>query len=247
MPDSTPTPPDNTPDEHSQPPGFFNQAQLNDIKLGEDLQTLAAEDRHTANLEKRGFTPANNTILGTLTAEARRQTTATATGQARSAKKASTLNAKGPERRLLAALHEIQAAARQKQRLLEADGDPATHFDTAPYLIGKRLNANRTLLLQNSDTLIALAKADNLPGLSAPEIDLVENHLAEYRGAKDLQTDTKEESGNERVTRDALVKRINALRTALQHAADRAYPYTDEASAPARAAFHLPPDRTFVG
>ncbi|MEO5716565.1 MAG: hypothetical protein ABIT37_24010 [Luteolibacter sp.] len=245
MSDTIPTPPENTPDDHSQPPGFFNQAQLNDIKLGEDLQTLATEARHTANLEKRGFTPANNTILGTLTAEARRQTTVT--GQARSAKKASTLNAKGPERTLLAALHEIQAAARQKQRLLEADGDPATNFDTTPYLIGKRLNANRTLLLQNSDTLIALAKTDNLPGLGDPEILLIENHLSTYRGAKDLQIDTKEESGNERVTRDALIKRINALRTALQHSADRAYPYTDEASAPARAAFKLPPDRTFVG
>lgn len=245
MPDNTPTPGGNTPDDDTQPPGFFNQAQLNDIKLGEDLHTLADEDRHAPNLEKRGFTPALNTTLGTLTAGARRQTTVT--GQARSAKKASTLNAKGPERRLLAALHEIQAAARQKQRLLEADGDPATNFDTTPYLIGKRLNANRTLLLQNSNTLIALAKADALPGLGAPEILSVENHLSAYRGAKDDQTDSQEESSTERVTRDALVKRINALRSALQHAADRAYPYTAETSAPARSAFQLPPDRPFIG
>jgi hypothetical protein len=33
----------------------------------------------------------------------------------------------------------------------------------------------------------------------------------------------QEESSNERATRDALVKRINALRSALQDAADRTF------------------------
>lgn len=158
-----------------------------------------------------------------------------------------TLNATGKQKLLLTGLHGIQGAAKQMQRLLEADGDTSTHFDTTPYLIGQRLNPNKATLLQNADTLIALAEAAALPGLDTSELDLIKIHLGDDRDARDGQGGANEIAGTERMERDGLIKRINGLRIALQHAADRAYPYTDDTNDAARTAFHLPLDRTFNG
>jgi hypothetical protein len=235
------TPPEAAP----QPPGYFNQAQLNDLKEGEELAAVAANVRHAANLAKKGFTEERTASLVTVCKLARKKTTAT--GQAGSGRRVATLNATGKQKILLTDLHGIQGAAKQMKRLLEADGDPATNFDTTLYLIGQRLNPNRATLLQNADTLIALATGAGLPGIDAAELELIQEHLESYRNARDEQGNVNEIASGERAERDGLIKQINALRIALQLAADRAYPYSDDANDAARVAFHLPEDRTFNG
>ena len=50
-----------------------------------------------------------------------------------------------------------------------------------------------------------------------------------------------------RIARDNLVRKINARRMAIQHAADALWPYTDSDNTPTRRAFQLPPDRPFNG
>ena len=47
--------------------------------------------------------------------------------------------------------------------------------------------------------------------------------------------------------RDAMVREINDRRMEIQFAADGLWPYTDPASATARASFHLPRSRPFSG
>ena len=42
---------------------------------------------------------------------------------------------------LAAALQKIQSSAKQKHKMLDEDGDPATNFPTDGYLIGTRLDA----------------------------------------------------------------------------------------------------------
>jgi len=43
------------------------------------------------------------------------------------------------------------------------------------------------------------------------------------------------------------VRKINARRIAIQHAADALWPYTEEGNAPVRQLFKLPVDRPFNG
>ena len=242
------SPANSSPDPHTpheQPHGYFNQAQLEDIKTAEDLLGPAGSAAHAARLLKCGIAAEYVAGLAATVADARQKTTAT--GQARGTRRAASLNAKGPARALITVLQGIQSAAKQKQRMAEEDDDPTTNFSTDGYFIGKRLNPNRATLLQNADALLAHARNDALPGIDAAEITAIENAIAAYRGAKEDEAGKEEAAERERVERDALIKRINARRMAIQHAADRAYPYTDEANAPARRAFKLPTDRPFNG
>ena len=50
-----------------------------------------------------------------------------------------------------------------------------------------------------------------------------------------------------RIARDNLVRKINARRMAIQHAADALWPYTTETHRPTRRRFKLPVDRPFNG
>ena len=49
------------------------------------------------------------------------------------------------------------------------------------------------------------------------------------------------------IARDALVRKINARRIAIQHAADALWPYTDSDNGPVRKLVKLPVDRPFNG
>ncbi len=233
------------PNPHEQPHGFFNQAQLSDIYTAEDILATAANTAHAARLAACGIPEDYVAGLATAVRQAREKTTAT--GQARQVKLTATLNAKGPQRALITTLQGIQSAAKQKERMDEEDDDPATHFSADGYLSGQRLNPNRATLLQNADSLLTQAKTDALPGFDAAAAAAVQNAINAYRDSKEEQAGKEEVAENERVVRDAVVKKINSRRMAIQHAADRAYPYTDDANAPARRAFKLPTDRPFNG
>ncbi len=230
---------------HEQPPGYFNQAQLDDITSAEELLAVAGSDAHKARLGAEGFGDAERTLLRTATGQARTKTTET--GQAGDKKRAASLNAQGAQRDLIEMLHGIQSAAKQKKRLLDADEDAATTFSLEGYLIGTRLNPNKATLIQNAVALLAKATADALPGFDAARLGLVATAITDYKDSKDEQAGANEDAGGERIARDKIIKRINALCAAMQHAADRAYPYTVEENAPARTSFKLAVDRVFNG
>jgi hypothetical protein len=142
---------------------------------------------------------------------------------------------------LLTALQKIQSAAKQKHKMLDEDGDPATNFPTDGYLIGTRLNASRAVLLQSSDTLIARAKADSLPGFKTPEkIDAVGTLLAAYRGNSGDQQQSAKDKELARLDRDELLHVLNTRRSAIQHAADAVWPYSEETNRPVRKTCGLP-------
>ena len=128
--------------------------------------------------------------------------------------------------------------------MLAEDDDPATNFPLDGYLIGERLNISRADLLQNAAALIAKATADKLPGYDAPaDIKTVQTALDVYRGSETESDTADSDQVGDTTSRDKLMKTINTRRSAIQHAADGIWPYTDEANAGQRKAFELPPNR----
>jgi hypothetical protein len=239
-----PTPPVNPPDDHQpKPRGYFNQAQLDDLETAESV--LAAAQDHADDLAARQITA--DYIAGFATAIQQARAKTSATGQSTDKTGAAALNANGAERALIIALQGIQSAAKQKHRMLDEDDDPATNFSTDGYLIGERLNAKRSVLLQNADTLIAKANADNLPGYDAAGIKVVTDALQAYKDAGGDQQSADEDRGTDITLRDALIKKINTRRMAIQHAADALWPYTAKSTRPIRKALQLPQSRPFNG
>ena len=245
MPDTTPTPPP-VPAPKTQPRGYFNQAQIEDLGIAEAILPASRKDSHKAPLATRDIDAAFLTGLQDAIAQARQKMADT--GQANSGQQPASLNADDAERALLTVLQAIQAAAKQKRRMQEEDDNPATNFATDGYLIGQRLNPNRGGLLQNAATLQGNAATDALPGFKTPEsLKTIADAIAAYKAATATQQEAEEEAGQDRIARDKLIKKINSRRLAIQHAADALWPYTAEDHAPARRAFKLPPDRPFNG
>jgi hypothetical protein len=245
---SPPTTPANsaTPAPRTQPRGYFNQAQVTDIQTAEDLASVSTEPEVAGPLAGREITALYITGLTHLISDARAKMAST--GQAHSGHQPATLNADDAERALINRLHDIQAAAKQKHRMLSEDDNPATNFSTSGYLIGERLNANRAKLLQNADTLKLKAATDSLPGYKTPEaLAKIAADIAAYKSATATQNEREQLAEEDRIERDTLVKKLNARRTAIQHAADALWPYTTEANAPLRKRFKLQVDRPFNG
>ncbi|MFN0104801.1 MAG: hypothetical protein ACKV2U_22290, partial [Bryobacteraceae bacterium] len=119
-------------------PGYFTQAQLEDLALAEDVLAAAENTERAAALAVRQIDAAYVGGLATAIQQARAKTSDT--GQSGDETLNATLNASGSERTLLIALQGIQSAAKQKKRMLEEDEDAATTFSTDGYLIGQRLN-----------------------------------------------------------------------------------------------------------
>jgi isocitrate lyase len=244
--DTTPTPggattPPATPAPAENPtPGYFNQAQLEDITTAEDV-LAAITDERAPLLTKRRIDQAYRDGLALLIKQARNKISNTA--EAGSDSEDATMLTTGAARTLVVALQGIQSAAKQLKKMLAEDDDPATNFSTEGYLIGQRLNKNRATLLQNAEALIAKAGTDDLPGYDAAEIALVQTALQEYRDDKSSQQKAGELSEQELQTRDGLIRKINARRAAIQHAADALWTYTEKTNRPTRKAFKLPLSR----
>lgn len=132
--------------------------------------------------------------------------------------------------------------------MLAEDADAATSFSTEGYLIGQRLNPNRSTFLRNAATLLGKAQTADLPGYKNPEsLAAIERAISDHRNATATQQETDEDASADRIARDKLIKKINSRRLAIQHAADGIYPYTNDDFDPARKAFQFPLDRPFSG
>jgi hypothetical protein len=252
MPTEPITPPATTPATEpqtapeTQPAGYFNKTQVADIQDADDILAACDEPARKAALATRDIDDAY--IAGLNDAVGQARVKMAETGQANDGRQPSTINASGAERALLTVLHAVQAAAKQKRRMLDEDDDPTTNFTTEGYLIGQRLNKNRALLLQNAAAILLRAQTDALPGYGTPEcVKTVGDAIEAYKEATAGQAEAGRESEADRIQRDALIRKINARCMAIRHAADAIWPYTDEASRPVRKLFKLPLSRPFNG
>lgn len=221
MPEQPTTPPTtpSQPAPKTQPRGYFNQAQVEDIQVAEDIAIAAGDDAHQATLATKDITAEYVTGLQGFIAQARAKMAET--GQANSGQQPSSLNAEDAERALITVLQGIQSAAKQRHRMEQEDENPATNFQTDGYLIGQRLNPNRALLLQNADTLKGKAGTDQLPGFKPPEaIATIAAAIKAYKDATADKAEQEQDAAQDRIERDTLVRKINSRRMAI-HACRR--------------------------
>jgi hypothetical protein len=139
---------------------------------------------------------------------------------------------------------KIQRSAKQKFKMLAEDGDPSTNFSLDGYLIGARINTSRAILIQSATSLIARATEDDLPGFGTSEkINAIQLLLTAYKGSEEVQQEGGEAKGLARLSRDELIDTLNTRRSAIQHAADAIWPYTDVLTRPIRSSFQIPTAR----
>ncbi|MES2571427.1 MAG: hypothetical protein V4710_15410 [Verrucomicrobiota bacterium] len=87
-----------------------------------------------------------------------------------------------------------------------------------------------------------------MPGYKTSEsLAAIEAAIAGFKRATITQLEREQETAEDRILRDKLIKKINARRIAIQHAADALWPYTEADNAPIRRAFQLQLDRPFNG
>jgi hypothetical protein len=245
-PPPTSPPPVTPPDKPKRHRGLFNKAQLAEITASGDIAKKAADDPYKTKLADKGIDAAFVTAFADEVESARGFSENAAGGKGN--KKQALLNATGAEAKLVIALQAIQSAAKQRSRMdIIADPPPAQPVVLDNYLLGQRLNASRSLLLQNSRTLIDLAKADALPGYATDaQIKTIEDLRTAYDHSEEEQTDVNKETVDERTARDNSIARLIHMRLAIQHAIDGLYTYTDEQNHTVRTLFGLPLDRTLA-
>ena len=163
-----PTPPTPTP---THTPSVFHQAQLAALNEADKICVAAQKPAYAPALAVREITAAEVTqlVADILTC---RQTAAAAT-QSSTGKRVATDAMHTAETNLLTALHEVQAAARQKY----ARTNPTQMND---YMVGHRLNPNQATFKQSVQAIIKKLGSDTLPGITPAKVANLQTLLTAY-------------------------------------------------------------------
>ena len=134
---------------------------------------------------------------------------------------------------LLAAMQEVQKAAKQKYAR-------TNRIALDDYFVGRKLNGNRPNLLQTSQNLITKLGSDTLPGITTGKVTKLKNLRAAWIAARATQTDSASAAQSTRAELKTLLKSIEDRKVAIQLAADAEWPHTDPENAALRKEFGLP-------
>lgn len=136
---------------------------------------------------------------------------------------------------IVALLKDIQTAAKIKHRNTDKKR-------LKLYRIGSktRLDNSRPDLEANTKTILDLAEQDNLANVGPAKIATGRALLEQYKQKNVAQTGAQAEATTARLDVKTLRALLNSKRGDIQLAADRAWPYTNPASAPYRRKFQIP-------
>jgi len=231
-----PTPP--TPPTPTHTPSVFNQAQLSALSEADKICVAAQKPAYAPALAVREITAAEVTQLvdDILTC---RQTAAAAT-QSSTGKRVATDAMHAAETNLLTALHEVQAAARQKY----ARTNPTQMND---YMVGHNLNPNQATFKQSVQAIIKKLGTDTLPGITPAKVTNLQTLLTAYTTLAANPDSQQSDATTERRQRDAQISSITDRRLTIQFAADAEWPYTVDTNAGIRVEFYLPASQPFHG
>jgi hypothetical protein len=244
MPD-TPTPPA----EPTPPPGGtprrrrragqsqLNQTQARELSKAEQVALAARRADYKTRLAARDIaeTFVNQLLLDVT---ACRQTSASAMQDTHGREDATATEA-STRRKLLRALREIQAAAKQKYGATQ----PIRLQD---FGVGRDIDGNRVTLEQYSQGLLDLLATEELPGISPQKLsDLAAKRIA-WTATQSNQSDMQTSATTTRGDRDREVRSITTRRLTIQMAAEAEWPHHEPAHAGIRRAFQLPPRRPFT-
>lgn len=234
-PTPTPTPPDpKKPQSHS----VFNQAQLAALNEADKITVAAQKPAYAPPLAVREITAAYVTQLVADILACR--TTGATAAQSTTGKAVATGTEHTAEDNLMAAIHEIQAAARQKY----ARTNPAMMND---YLVGHRLNPNQATFKETVQAIITKLGSDTLPGITPAKVANLPVLLTAYSTAAANPGSQQSDATTRRRQRDAQVQSITDRRLTIQFAADAEWPFTNPANAGIRAELFLPLSQPFHG
>ncbi len=239
MAETTSTPvPDPILKKQRQPRGALNASQLGELNKGEQLCLKAQKEEYVTKLVARQITTA---FVLTLQADIKtcRDLSNTAVAKTTDLRLA-TREERELQKNLIAALQEIQTAARQKFRRAQPE-----RLDN--YFVGQTLDANRDGLEQYADGILAHAATDDLPGITPEKIAAMTTLRTQYVNIENTQTGEKSGAGNVRGDRDAQILSIKDRRIEIQLAAEAEWPSSNKANASIRAEFSLSPNRPFLG
>lgn len=150
-----------------------------------------------------------------------------------------TLEGERAKQTLLEDLRKMQSAGRQ----LHQHTNPPKLKD---YLIGENIVINRETLKTSAETIINKSNAERGPGIDTDFIVKTTNDLAAFEAKNASQLNESVTAQDMRVQREQKVASIVRRGQTLKTAADRAWPYSNPASAGARRKFHLPANRPYV-
>ena len=230
-----PTPPVPTPVHQNS---VFNQAQLAALNEADKICTAAQKPAYAALLAVREITAAEVTQLVADILTCRQ--TAAAASQSTTGKVVATGAEHLAETNLMTALHEVQAAARQKY----ARTNPAQMND---YLVGHRLNPNQATFKQSVQAIIKKLGSDTLPGITPAKAANLQTLLDAYTKATANPDSQQSDATTARRQRDAQVQSITDRRITIQFGADAEWPYTVDTNAGIRSEFFLPASQPFHG
>lgn len=223
-----------------RPRGYFNKEQLEDIDEADSVLTAARS--YTVEMADQGISAGYVDSFEAAITEAQARTANA--GLTKDQAITETAESLAAAKALEAGLRKIQSSAKQKFKMLAEDGDPSTNFPLDGYLIGARINASRAILIQSATSLITRAAVDGLPGFGTPEkINAIQTLLTAYKDTEGEQQESSEGKGLARLSRDELIDTLNTRRSAIQHAADAIWPYTEVLTRPIRSSFQIPTAR----
>jgi len=225
------------PQKKRQPPGALSAVQTAELNKAEKLSGTASKIDYSAKLAARDISPESLVILQTDIDDCRRQSNVAV--QKTTGVRVITRQEEELQKKLVGALVEIQAAARQKFRLTAPEV-------LADYFIGFDLNASRPDLEQYSEGIFAKAATDALPGITPEKITAGLTLRKAYLKIETDQSGGQSNATGSRTTRDDMVDSIKARRIAIQLAAEAEWPSTDKANAAIRTEFSLPANRPFL-
>jgi len=232
--DPTPQPPPEPKPKHDL--GLFNKAQASEMSKAGQIFAAARKGDRPAALARREISAefVTQAIADILAARAKSTEAVGDTTGTRTATVAEVASAK----KLLVAMQEMQAAAKQKY----ARTQPEKLKD---YYVGTRLDESRPLLEQYSQGIIDKLDSDTLPGITADKVTALGVLRTAYVSTNSDQSGSQSDATTARKGLEVMVKAITDKRIAVQYAADAEWPYTDKANAGIRREFFLPPDRPF--
>jgi hypothetical protein len=212
--------------------GPLNQGHLRKLTRAEGVGQAAQSIEYAAALAERDITAPFVTEFLDDTEEARTKA-ADAVMHGTAAKNATSDEDKAAHL-LLAAMQEVQKAAKQKYAR-------SNRIALEDYFVGRKLNGNRPNLLQTSQTIINKVTADTLPGISAAKKTKLKNLRQAWVNANAAKSDNSTFAQSARAELKTMIKSIEDRRVAIQLAADAEWPHTDPQNAAIRKEFSLSP------
>lgn len=216
--------------------GPLNKDHLRKLTKAEGVGQAAQNTEHAPLLAERDITPALVTQLLNDTDEARDK--AADAVRFSTASKNATADEDTAAHTLLAAMQEVQKAAKQKYAR-------TNRIALDDFLVGKKLNGNRPNLLQTSKIILNKLAGDTLPGIKAAKITKLRNLRLAWINANAEHSDSNTFAQNARAELKPMLKSIEDRKVAIQLAADAEWPHTDKTHAATRKEFGLSPRKPF--